>query len=92
MRTTVVDDVAPWANDQKLMARLDGMSAPLPPGVANLRIGIEGPHRKVYRVIETGGIVEAIRVFETLRGMGLAIDGGRRAGGLQLDRVFRQRS
>ena len=90
MHTTHVEDVAPLAIDEELMNTLDEEASCAIEGLASLSVGIEGPDGEVYRVIETQGLWETVRVFDTLRARGLSIAAGRAVGDHNLSRVFRE--
>ena len=90
MHTTYLEDVTPLAIDEELMNLLDDEASCPIEGLAALSVGIEGPDGEVYRVIETQGLWEAVRVFDALRARGLSITAGRAVGDRNLSRVFRQ--
>jgi hypothetical protein len=90
MHTTYFDDVTPLAIDAELMNLLDQEVSCSMDDQAALSIGIEGPDGEVYRVIETRGLWETVRVFDALRARGLTIAAGRDVGDRTLSRVFRE--
>ena len=90
MHTTYFEDVTPLAIDEELMTMLDDEASCPIEGLAALSVGIEGPDGEVYRVIETQGLWETVRVFDALRARGLSITAGRAVGDRNLSRVFRQ--
>jgi len=90
MQTHIVQHAQPSAIDDILMERLRPLSVPIDPSVPAIRVGVEGPDGKLYRVIETPSLVEAVRVFETLNDLGLVPRERSRAGGAAGHmRVFR---
>jgi hypothetical protein len=90
MQTTCFEDVTPLEMDEELMNVLDEEASCPIEGHAALSVGIEGPDGKIYRVIETHGLWETVRVFDALRARGLAITAGRAVGKRNLSRVFRE--
>ena len=87
---TYFEDVAPLAIDEELMIMLEEEASCSIEGLASLSVGIEGPDGEVYRVIETQGLWETVRVFDALRARGLSITAGRTVGDRNLSRVFRE--
>ena len=69
MQTRLLD-AAPDA-DALLAERLRSLQWPLQPGGAAIRVGIEDAQGRLYRVIETSSVVEAVHVFELLHELGL---------------------
>jgi hypothetical protein len=90
MHTTYFEDVTPLAIDEELMNMLDEEASCPIEGQAALSVGIEGPDGEVYRVIETQGLWETVRVFDALRARGFSITAGRAVGDRNLSRVFRE--
>ena len=90
MHTTYFEDVTPLAIDEEMMNMLDEKATCPVEGQAALSVGIEGPDGEVYRVIETQGLWETVRVFDALRARGLSIAAGRAVGDRNLSRVFRE--
>lgn len=89
MRTTILAHTPPLATDSVLRARLRPLGAPVKDEDPTIRVGIEGPQGKLYRIIETSSLVEAVRLFETLHDLGLRPAHGRRESGWSVTRVFR---
>jgi len=89
MRTTILAHTQPLATDSMLRARLRPLAAPVRDTDPTIRVGIEGPQGKLYRIIETSSLVEAVRLFETLHDLGLRPDAGRKESGWAVTRVFR---
>lgn len=89
MRTRILDrDAMPLSRDDVLVARLSALRTPVGNEHPPIRLGLEGPQGELYRLIETSSLVEAIRVFETLREFGLRAGGrGRDAAKQPLTRV-----
>jgi hypothetical protein len=70
MRVTLLTEPHCLVPDAALCERLEvflphtGNNSPL------FRIGLAGPSGGIYRVVETFGLVETVRVFEALRELG----------------------
>ena len=80
-------DVPSW--DESLMRAFARNSAPSNSKNC-LTIGIEDPAGRVYRVVETCGVYEATRLFESARELGFGITQGRGEGPQRLHRVLRR--
>jgi hypothetical protein len=89
MRTTILAHTQPLAADATLRARLRPLGTPVKDTEPTIRVGIEGPQGKLYRIIETSSLVEAVRLFETLHDLGLQPGAGRKESGWSVTRVFR---
>ncbi|NML17647.1 hypothetical protein [Azohydromonas caseinilytica] len=84
MQTRLVD-AAP-STDDLLIEKLQSLRWPLQPG-ETIRVGIEDAQGRLYRVIETSSVVEAVHVFELLHELGLV---AREPGGDgSLTRIYR---
>jgi hypothetical protein len=87
MYTSLLDEMPRLVDDELFTAASGAIEAPARDSDGIIRIGIEGPFGKVYRIFETTSVVEAVRLFETLHEHGLHGDHGRREAGLALTRV-----
>jgi hypothetical protein len=92
MRTTILAHATPLPTDSTLRARLRPLAVPVKDSDPTIRVGIEGPQGKLYRIIETSSLVEAVRLFETLHDLGLRAGTGRKESGWSVTRVFRAAS
>jgi hypothetical protein len=71
MRTTWIRGVAPLSIDELLTERLHTLKLPVVSDEMRFRAAIEGPEGRIYRVLETSSLVEATRMHEILRELGL---------------------
>ena len=92
MQTHIVSNARPLPIDRVLLDRLGHLAVctmPVPPAAAAIRVGVEGPEGELYRIIETTSVVEAVRVFEVLKELGLRPEAHRRRHGHKVTRVYR---
>ncbi|HEX7636977.1 MAG TPA: hypothetical protein VF457_01160 [Burkholderiaceae bacterium] len=89
MESRLLDSAAVPAWDDALMRMLARSSAPSV-GPSHLAIGVEDASGRVYRVVQTSGVYETARVFESARQLGFGIAEGRVADGQALQRVLRR--
>jgi hypothetical protein len=90
--THTVRDAVPLPVDGLLMGELSKrlrLSRPLEE--RGLAFGVEDLRGAVYRIIETGSVWEAARIFEAVRRLGFEIAPGRREPEGRVMRIFRWR-
>ncbi len=75
--------------DEALMRARSQVSAPFQ-ATSSMVIGIEDDAGAVYRIVQTNGLFEAVRLFESARDLGFRIFRGRAADGHQAHRVLRR--
>lgn len=93
MHTRIVSEEPPLSVDAALLDRLDrlglGSQPPWPSEFPAIRVGVEGTEGRLYRIIETTSVVEAVRVFEILKDLGLRPDEHQRRHGHKVTRLYR---
>lgn len=88
MKTLLLPDIPPCANDARIGAELGTLRVPGAATMPPMRIGVEGRDGRIHRIIELTSLLEAVRLFELLQGLGLHMRPGRRLDGMRLQRVF----
>jgi hypothetical protein len=90
--TRIVRDAVPLPVDCLLMGELSKRLRPSRPlEDRGLAFGVEDSRGTVYRIIETGSVWEAARIFEAVRRLGFEIAPGRKEPAGRVIRVFRWR-
>ena len=67
---------------------LDTIDVTSRPDGVQMVFGVEDSNHRVYRLIETSSLLEAVRVIGAIRELGLSGAPGRREHGVLLQRVF----
>jgi hypothetical protein len=88
MRSRLITDGLHPAEDEALMNALDTIDVASRPDGVQMVFGVEDSEHRVYRLIETSSLIEAVRVIAAIRQVGLSGAPGRRAHGVLLQRVF----
>ena len=87
MRTKIVD-AGRVPEDEQIARAVTRLDAGVAGVAAGLRIGIANLAGCVYRVVELDSMVEAIRLFAVLRGLGFGCRGRQLVEGMVVHRVF----
>jgi hypothetical protein len=88
METTLLQPGGTPPSDAALMQALRQVTAPSDNRLA-MTIGVEDANGKVYRIVRTNGLCEAVRIFESARQLGFAITHGRKAANCEFQKVLR---
>jgi len=88
MRSRLINDDHPPVEDEALMNALETIDVASRPDGVQMVFGVEDSDHRVYRLIETSSLVEAVSVIGAIRQFGLSGAPGRREHGVLLQRVF----
>ena len=88
MQSRLVNEDMRPAGDEALMLALANVAVTVRPDGVHMVFGVEGPDRRVYRLIEIQSLLEAVSVIAAIRQAGLSGSPGRREHGVLLQRVF----
>jgi hypothetical protein len=88
MRSRLITEGLHPLEDEALMNALDTIDVASRPDGVQMVFGVEDRDHRVYRLIETSSLLEAVRVIGAIRQLGLSGAPGRREHGVLLQRVF----
>ncbi|WP_457329980.1 hypothetical protein [Rhizobacter sp. P5_C2] len=88
MRSRLIIDGHHPVEDEALMNALDTIDVASRPDGVQMIFGVEDSEHRVYRLIETSSLIEAVSVIGAIRQFGLSGAPGRREHGVLLQRVF----